>query len=326
MSAFSQSLFNQELKYASEEDFRLTFSSILTSFLSFHTWMLIALLLELLIFSILLNISTRSLLLATNLAFILATLFSYLILNYYLQIRKNEQLIKLKNNYIFSLREEMNGGEDHLAIAKVLRKLAELLHQQDFTKLSILPEKIKRFLIEKDTQAMIEMLFLSAIEELHMLIKKIPSDIKGHTSLSNILIDFSKIYLKRPHSISSSRYQFTSDKMKQKYETALLLAIEELKILDEYVPNDPWIHARLATCYHDLNLIEKEIEEYELLKNLCPDDPDVLYKLGKLYFQKGLNAKAMRIYEKLKVKNDKLAKKLIATYDISIKVLFAIKY
>ncbi|MDN3505503.1 MAG: hypothetical protein P0S95_08005 [Rhabdochlamydiaceae bacterium] len=309
MSALFTALEKESTHYSSEEEIASKYSQTIRSFLNFHSLMLITLVAEVLILSILLNFSFKSYAIAIDLAFILITLFSYLICNYYLQTKMSEQLIKLRNNYLFSLREEMGDENDHLSTSKAIRRLIAQLKKENLYYKVLLPQKICHFLVHNECHFMLETLYLTSVNEIHLQIKKSPLDLKAHTALSNLFIEFSKI--------------FSEPEMKQKYEKALKMAIEELQILDNYAPNDPWIHARLASCYHLLNDKEKETQEYELLRNLCPEDPDVLFKLGKLYFEQGNNAKGMRVYDKLKAKNDYLANKLIATYDISIKYAFS---
>ena len=91
-------------------------------------------------------------------------------------------------------------------------------------------------------------------------------------------------------------------------------AIEEFKILNDYAPEDPWIHAQLAYSYHDLQMPQEEIREYETVLRLKPDDMDTLFRLGVLYFQQGMNAKGLQAYEELKRFHYKKAEALIGYY------------
>jgi len=91
-------------------------------------------------------------------------------------------------------------------------------------------------------------------------------------------------------------------------------AIEEFKVLNDYAPNDPWVHAQLAYSYHDLQMPKEEIKEYETILKLNPGDRDTLYKLGLLYFQEGMNAQGLRIYEELKRSHYKKAESLMENY------------
>ena len=105
-----------------------------------------------------------------------------------------------------------------------------------------------------------------------------------------------------------------SEEMEAKFRATAERAIEEFKILNDYAPEDPWVHVQLAYSYHDLQMPEEEIKEYETVLQLRPNDKDTLFKLGMLYFQQGANAKGLRIYEMLKRTNYKKAESLIKFY------------
>ena len=44
----------------------------------------------------------------------------------------------------------------------------------------------------------------------------------------------------------------SSEEMHKKFEMALEKALEEYHIIDEYAPNDPWVHAQRASLYKEL--------------------------------------------------------------------------
>ena len=113
------------------------------------------------------------------------------------------------------------------------------------------------------------------------------------------------------NAIPSKKYD---EKFEKKFRMTAEKAIEEFKILSQYAPNDPWIHAQLAYSYHDLQMPLEEIQQYETIQKLNPDDKDNLYKLGVLYFQQGMNAKGLKVYEELKKAHYKKAENLIKHY------------
>ena len=94
--------------------------------------------------------------------------------------------------------------------------------------------------------------------------------------------------------------------------------MQEFQIIDYYSPNDPWVYAQLASCYHDLALYEKEIQAYEIILKLCPNDKEILFRLGILYFQQGMNAQGLQIYEKLKTLQFSRTEELLAFYGANI--------
>jgi tetratricopeptide (TPR) repeat protein len=128
-------------------------------------------------------------------------------------------------------------------------------------------------------------------------------------------MNLSKIY-EAPEEIQS----FLSDKLfkklnlNEKINDALQSAVEELKILDDLSPNDPWTHAQLATCFHKLSRFEDELLEYEILSNLRSKDKEILLRLGTLYFKLGKTAKALHTYEVLKKIDAKYADHLLTHY------------
>lgn len=152
-----------------------------------------------------------------------------------------------------------------------------------------------------------EILFLVSITEHVQLIKETPTNLEAHASLANAYVALSKIY------------QGESKAMQEKFKTASSKAIQEFKILDHYSPNDPWVQAQLATCFHDLKMFKEEIQYYENILMLCPDDKQIMFRLGVLYFQQGLNAKGLRIYEQLKDMGFSRIDELIDFYDANIK-------
>ena len=304
-----------------EKRFSDRFFSIVSSFYHFHILMMGALLAQFFAFFILINLAPKSFGIAIDISLFLITIFAYVIFNYYLQTRKPAQLLKLKELYLSGLREEVGDSEDHLSIAKALnRLLSHITSENGYENTFAIPalkEKLSPLLIDKDFYLIQEMLILTMIEEYHKEIKKEPRDLKAHTALSNTYIQLADLYSSRSIPFSIRRQQLTKE-FEERYTLAIEMAIEELKILDDYVPNDPWIHANLAKCYHKLKMYDAEIEEYEILKNLCPNDKEILLKLGKLYFSKHASAKAMRIYEKLKALHPPCAKVLIDNYDTQI--------
>jgi tetratricopeptide (TPR) repeat protein len=119
------------------------------------------------------------------------------------------------------------------------------------------------------------------------------------------------------HDFDEERYvpeERHSPEMEAKFRVTAERAIEEFKILNDYAPDDPWVHVQLAYSYHDLQMPQEEIREYEIVLALRPNDKETLFKLGMLYFQQGMNAKGLRIYEALKETHYKKAESLIKFY------------
>ena len=173
-----------------------------------------------------------------------------------------------------------------------------------------------------------EKLMKASIDQHLSLIKKEPTSVEAHTSLANTYIALAKLY-KEPKDLESIqaipflKAFFVSPEMVERSKDATALAIEELKILDDLAPNDPWVHAQLASCYHHLELSEKEMHEYERLAMLRPSDPDILFRLGLLYFGLGLRAKGLKTYQKLFELSPDRAGALIEKYDLQFEKIYA---
>jgi tetratricopeptide (TPR) repeat protein len=143
--------------------------------------------------------------------------------------------------------------------------------------------------------------------------------LEAHANLANAYVMLSGLYAdSKQDDCSEEIFWFPNSKylpeMKRKFREAAERAMEEFKILNDYAPQDPWVHAQLAYSYHDLQMVQEEIKEYETILKLCPDDKETMYKLGVLYFQQGQNAKGLRMYEELKKLHYKKAETLIKYY------------
>ncbi len=296
------------------------FKKIIRSYLFFHLFFLGALLGEIIAFSLFFTFLSKSVLLVFCLAGIILTFFAYLVILFYLEIKKPEQFIELRNWFMHlckqSLPKNLALPEYHLFLANSAYRFASHLMNHEIS-LSIPPSfhasvqtlmhKFASFSHGKDVHRMKEILLLVSIAEHVQLIKQVPKNLEAHASLANTYIALAKIY------------RSDSKEMGGKCKKALEKAIQEFKVLDYYSPNDPWVQAQLASCYHDLNKRRDEIFHYENILTLCPNDKQILFRLGVLYFQQGLNAKGLSVYEKLKSMNFSRAEELIQYYEITIK-------
>ncbi len=303
------------------------FRQTLNSYTLFHASFFFVALLEVFMFSLSLINYRESIAFIITLASMVLTIFSYLILNYYFQGKKNEQFHELKTNFHQACKKHVTSTlteeEVHLAIAKCSFQLAFSLGQKRIYALSLPPFEFfkelllkSRFLMHfKDVLSMQELLMQLSLDEYMFILKLEPTDLAIHTSLANVYMTLSKIYENAPE-LSS----FISDKifkklnLHEKIELSTKSAIEELNILDDLAPNDPWTHAQLASCYHQLEKWEDELSEYEILSNLRSKDKEILLRLGILYFKLGKTAKGLLTYESLKKVDAKYADHLISHY------------
>jgi tetratricopeptide (TPR) repeat protein len=270
--------------------------------------------------------------LAFTLASIFLTLFSYFIFRLYFQTRKPELFNELRTQYLDSCREAVNtreAPERHLAVANASYLLAsELQGKEESTyslppSLSFLARYLKgfsRWWHWYDFHKMREMLLQAMVDEQIELIKCEPTSLEAHVGLANGYVLLSSLYVDpgkldgfEEEGRMTAPRQFL-EILQQKFRATAERAIEEFKILNEYAPNDPWVHAQLAYSYHDLQMPLEEIMAYETIMKLRPDDKETLFKLGTLYFQQGMNAQGLRVYEELKKTHFKKAESLIQYY------------
>lgn len=251
--------------------------------------------------------------LAILLAAFFLTGFIYFVLRFYFQTKKPEQFIELKEFFFSSCKQLLPFGkgeaEYHLSLTHAAYRFASQLDRQEgnyyslpfFSSLASFLGKLSAWAHWKDVHKMKEILLLAAVAEHVELVKKEPCDLEAHAALANAYLALSKLY-------------YSSPDMRERFKNVALRAIEEFKILDHFAPQDPWVHAQLATIYRDLGMTLEEIAAYEHITTFSPKESEVLLRLGILYFQEGYNAKALAVYEKLKHTDSAKAEELIDFY------------
>lgn len=307
------------------------FNRIIKTFIIFNSCFFILGLLELILFTAFFTLLAKSSILAISLASLFLTAFSYFVLRIYFQVKKPEQLSELKNDFIYSFKKVFpyqNGiAEHHFALSNALCLISASLQDKEYLCyplpkwLHFLSPWVQRFscwCYWEDVQKMRELLLFAAIEEHLQVIKIEPTNLELHASLANVYVTLSNLYYSRQreedvNALFAPKHKISSE-MHEKFRTMAERAIEEFKILKDYAPNDPWVHAQLASSYHDLQMPLEEIKEYEVLITLRPEDNEILFKLGVLYFEQGFNAKGLQIYEELKQMNYRKAEQLIEFY------------
>jgi tetratricopeptide (TPR) repeat protein len=310
----------------------LQFERMMKSYVIFNIIFLSLGLLQSILLITLFTFLAESSILAFSLALIFLTFFSYFILRLYFQTKKPEQLKELKERYIKTckafLHYQENVPEHHIALANACCKLAESLNGKEYSFyrppeiLDIFSASLEKFSCWwhwQDVHRMKEVLLATSIDEQIKLVRCEPTNLEFHASLANAYVMLSGLYVdpRRIDGFDEERWipsERLSEQLEEKFRKTAERAIEEFKILNDYAPNDPWVHAQLAYSYHDLQMPDEEIKEYETIFELNPDDKENLYKLGLLYFQQGHNAKGLRIYEKLKSSHYKKAGNLINYY------------
>lgn len=308
------------------------FKRIVSSYIRFNIFYFLLIFCQISALAFFLGSFSRSYMLALSLAGLFLTGFSYFILRLYFQAKKPEQILDLLDRYIEASQSVLSFvegiPEHHSALAQSCCKLAAGLHGFEYNQfqlpswLEILSpslEKLSCWCYWHDVYKTKEVLLLLSVDEHIKMVKYEPTCPDMHTALANSYIMLSGLYAdpRKLEGYDEERWmprERYDPQMQQKFRAAAERAIEEFKILSEYAPNDPWVHAQLAYSYQDLQMPLEEIREYEIILKLRPDDKETLYKLGVLYFSQGFNAKGLRVYDQLKHYNYKKAEHLIQFY------------
>lgn len=295
---------------------------IIKSFFIFNISFFSLFLVEIILFALLFSVFSSSVILALVLASMFLTSFTYLVLLFYFQSKKTEQLTNLKDHFIKVCKRALSipigSAEHHLTIALAALKLTDNLNENELLKLPKIVfkifKKLESFLIKEDVFKFKESLLIAAILEHLNQLKITPTDLEVHTSLTNIYTSLFSLYKDAKNKIFFSKNQ--KEHLEQKYLSCIKIAIEEFRVLNDYAPNDPWIHLQLAKNYNRLDLKIDELKEYETIYKLCPKDNNILFKLGCLYFATKSNSKGLRVYEELKMRAFKDTDKLLDLYEV----------
>lgn len=280
----------------------------------FHLSFVLLIALQIFSFFCFFTFLNKSLSFALSIASLFLTTFSYFVLHFYFQTKKPEQMQGLIQDYV-------NACKGNQTLSAPLFYLADLIHLDKcdtyhfLEKIKAIEPLVKKFKITMhyaDLLQMKEWLILRAIDEKIEAVKKEPCDIELHAQLGNAYLALSNLYLSKDGEWTPPSNQFA--KLHEKSLSAARKALEEFKILDTFVPNDLWVHGKLAALYHQLHLPEKERLVYETMLKLAPDDKELLFKLGLLYFQQGETAQALLLYDRLKKMGDMRADDLITYY------------
>lgn len=298
------------------------FFSLMRSYAIFRIAFFCIAALECMGFLIFFPLLTQSAIFAFTLAALFLTLFSYFVLRFYFDAKKPEQFEEIKEDYVASCRM-LSSTPDPQEIASALFHLVDLIEEkteslyQTFKKhpsLALASEKFTIWMHWKDIYEIKEKLLLHAVQEYLQSVKQEPCALEPHARLATAYVALAKVYKTPDKQMAYVPREYSSPKMRQMFEKFAARAIEEFKILDHFAPGELWVHAQLASLYHEMNDLEHEGAEYEAMLKINPLESDILFRLGILYFQQGQNAKALRLYEQLKKLQDPRADDLIAFY------------
>lgn len=326
------STIQKERTIINPDPFVKSFAAINRGHVLFHSFFIFALSVGLIVFGLLFSKFLQSMAMALWLAGIFLTVFTYLVLLFYLQGRRPERLMQLRDEFIevaqSSIPFEPGTLEYHCCITNAIVHFVGQLRIPSVENRWILTSETLAYLVGKfliwtrwqDLLKLKEMLLLTSIQEHIRLIKKEPADLEAHSSLANNYVSLATLY-QDPRKLALNQQllwtppEYESPEMRKKFEMALERALEEYHIIDAYAPSDPWVHAQRAALYKELDQPDAEQKEYEQILKLDPQNAEILFRLGKLYFRKGENAHGLKIYDQLQHLNDEKAQELIAYYD-----------
>lgn len=308
----------------------LSFKKVTHRYALFHIFFFVIACLELCAFALFFSVLTQSTLLAFSLAGIVMTAFTYFVLLFYLQAKKPEQLLEIRKEFLEHCQNQSpfeRGTLDyHLSLKQALGYFFNQLQHKEYTyyslpslfkTLALLARKFSVWCHWKDRHQMQEFILLMMIKEQIEMIKIAPTDLEIHSGLAHSYSllathyqDPQKAFPHIDHLWISPEYH--APEMRQKFKKAAWKAIEEYKILDVYIPQDPWVHTQLAGVFHQLEMPNEEICAYETVLHVTPEEEGILFRLGTLYFEAGRNAEALKIYEKLKFFSQEKAQELLS--------------
>lgn len=311
------------------------FKHLTRQYALFHISFFSAIFLELTAFVLFFSFLTQTTTLAFSLAALFFTAFTYFILLFYLQAKKPEDILRLKNTFLSLCAQTTPSTatpyEKYQFMASALEQFIADLHNQEYTYYSLPPslrtlsplmEKFSAWVHWKDLHKIKELVLMELISANIALVKLKPTDVKIHASLAKTYEVLAWLHtnpqrLNPEASISWVPPEYNSSEMLHKRQRALLKALEEYKIVLAYAPHEPWIYPELASVYRELERPQEEIQCYETLLNLSPTNSDISLRLGTLYFEQGLNARGLDIYKKLLEVDPPKADQLIALYEAS---------
>lgn len=308
------------------------FVQINRNYALFHFFFVLTIFCEFIFLGIYFPKFVQTTLMAFCLAIVFLTLFTYLVLLFYLQGRRPERLMQLREEYIQQTQTcipfDLGTLEYHCCITQAIVHLISLLKipsiENRFIRasetFSYLSEKFRIWNRWKSLLKLKEMLLLTSIQEHIRLIKSQPADLEAHASLASNYVALATLYqdpkkLALNENLCWTPPEYESEEMHKKFAMALERALEEYQIIDEYAPNDPWVHAQKASLYQELGQADKEQKEYEKILEMDPQNGEILLRLGRLYFCKGENAKGLKIYNHLRMIDAEKAQEVISHYD-----------
>lgn len=305
---------------------------VLRSYVLFHCIFTLLLTGELFFLITLYFLEKTTSLFAIGIFSLILSVFSYLILLFYFQAKKPEQFKQLKEWFLSickkSIPEDLSQIDYHLFLAQSLYTFATFFQAKELplyfasfpiTSFQRLMKKCCYLWHWKDFQKIKEILLLDCIYQHLALLKHEPTNLEVHASLGNSYLTLASVY-KSMHRETLTHQQPLSleelqEELLKKFKSSISKAIEEYKIIRVSTDHeDPWVLVQLATCYHELEMYDKEIELFEKILEISGSNHDVMSRLAYLYFQEGRNAQGFKLYKVIKENAPEKAAQLFDYY------------
>ncbi|NBO24413.1 MAG: hypothetical protein EBU93_04160 [Chlamydiae bacterium] len=317
--------FNQELKVSLPTQFYHAFYKFIESYQYFHVFSYFFLFTLLILTILLSNIAPKSIPHGISIAASIVSLFSYLTIRQFIEAKKYSQIAQLiESTYRQNFSDEKSYSS--LEIDQFYKHLHTMLIYQAkekfFSKLSSnFFDKLKMGAYYKFYLFTLNLLNQERLLQLLKLIERSPNDLRFHTEYTNALLDrIEQNTLPEKYRglfLSSHLKKLETDELKKRIKKLYLVTLEELKILNQLAPFDPWTHAKMAECYHGLGEHNQELQTVEILKKLRPQDKEIIFKLGELYFINKRYFEGIQIFEELLPLDRSLCEQLMAHYRLS---------
>ncbi|MBM3198035.1 MAG: hypothetical protein FJZ58_02110 [Chlamydiae bacterium] len=282
----------------------------------FHTAFLSFLFLQLLSLLVFLSHWSRSTISGMAIAFFFLSLFSYVVLTFFLKTQKEEQLLSLQKEFAKHYLPA-HYAEASLSTAAFLAEQEAISYTCSFLGKTFkhIGEKAKNWLFWKTFFRMKELLLQSGVENLVTLIKQSPTESSLHRALADAYTQLSFLYLPEFSPLLWTPSFYRSEEIIKRFSYASKRAIEELHIVQSQVGSSPELLAKIAELYRLQGKNKEEITQYEALLELAPEHAPAQLRLGILYFLQGEQAKGLALYAHLHVNYPKEAEALIEHYD-----------
>ncbi|CAM0117932.1 tetratricopeptide repeat protein [Rhabdochlamydiaceae symbiont of Dictyostelium giganteum] len=303
---------------------------LIRRYMLFHTVFIALITLQLLSLLFLIPLMAKNIAAAAMIAMTFLTTFTYLVLRFYFQSRKIDELILIKETFIKSAQGlSLNLSPDSPWSLDKLGPIYHLIHSLHYklSPSSLIPvwvqmvipgmKPLAHWCLWEDSQWMKETLHQYAILTMLEWVKLYPLDLELHKTLATAYMACYAIYqlpLTDTQLLPLIARQYALPEMKSRFEKIALLAREELKVLLHHESQDEWALHQMAKIYHDLGWKEEEKKVYETLLSLEKKEAHTLYSLGLLCFELGDMAQGLYLYHELQKMHDPKADELIMHY------------